>query len=114
METIVRVKGPIDGKEIDSNGMVLVASMFFDNKYIANGLDLSFFGNNLGFNSIEVFFLNPIPMYPVGNAGPAIVDTNKFGIVVATDINEDKPDYGFHNYLIPWSNISNIRQYIAT
>ena len=71
------------------------------------------FGNDLGYNEISISCKNKIEGI---DFDPKIAKVDKLGIVIATDMPEqgDPPNFGFHNYFIPWSEINYIYQYIAT
>ena len=71
------------------------------------------FGNDLGYNEISVSFKNRIKGI---DFDPKIAKVDELGIVIATDAPNlgDPPNFGYHNYFIPWSGINYIYQYIST
>ncbi|MBU2034336.1 MAG: helix-turn-helix domain-containing protein [Candidatus Omnitrophica bacterium] len=71
------------------------------------------FGNDLGYNEVSISFKNKIQGIVLD---PKIAKVDKLGIVIATDgpFQGVPPNFGFHNYFIPWSEINYIYQYIAT
>lgn len=74
--------------------------------------DMLMFGNDKGFNGIEIRLRTPVH-FTNWTDDPCLTDFNTYGLVISLD-RFDEPGPGFHNHLIPWSNVLMIRQYIAT
>ena len=76
-------------------------------------IDTALFGNDLMYNEIVISLKNEIERIDMQ---PKIAKITNLGVVIATDSTEQgtPPNFGFHNYFIPWTEINYIHQYIAT
>lgn len=86
-------------------------------------LDEKIFQNQAGFNEIVIYCRDSWP--PTGyedRPDKYVVGVNQFGIVLSSDEvsgvhGETAPGealFGYHNVVVPWSNILCVYQYIAT
>lgn len=81
--------------------------------------DRRLFVNPLGFNNLQLRLLNSLPDRFTGEFDETLYLTGvtDYGIVISVDTVGDlnsTPLAGFHNCLVPWSQIASMYQYIAT